>query len=314
MALPAPVLDIQSLSVALGPRRVTVVEGVSLCVAPGRVLGVVGESGSGKSVTALAAMGLLEKGRADIRADRLALQGRDLLALDEEGWRRLRGGRMAMVFQEPMTSLNPVFRVGEQIAEAVRAHADVSRAEARIPAARLGAFPHELSGGMRQRAMIAMALAGEPALLLADEPTTALDVTVQAQILALLASLRDRRGMAILLITHNLGVVAEVADEVAVMYAGGVVERAPAEALFRDAQHPYTLALLGAMPDGAPRCAPLAPIPGRMPMPGAWPSGCRFRARCPFAVARCAAEAPALRELAAGHHAACHRAPLEAAA
>jgi len=286
------------------------------------VLCVVGESGSGKSVTALAAMGLLEEGRSEVRAETLALEGRDLRGLDEAGWRALRGGRMAMVFQEPMTSLNPVFTVGAQIAEAVRAHSPVSRAEARVraaaalrevsvPADRLDAYPHELSGGMRQRAMIAMALAGEPALLIADEPTTALDVTVQAQILALLGDLRDRRGLAILLITHNLGVVAETADEVVVMYAGAVVERAPAAALFRDAQHPYTLALLGAMPEGARPGEPLTPIPGRMPGPGAWPEGCRFRPRCPFAVAACGVQPP-LREVAPGHLAACHRAPLAA--
>jgi len=290
------------------------------------VLCVVGESGSGKSVTALALMGLLEAGRSEVSATRLALGGTNLLALDEAGWRALRGGRMAMVFQEPMTSLNPVFTVGEQIAEALRVHSRLPRAAARqlalaalrevgipAPETRLDAYPHELSGGMRQRAMIAMALVGEPALLIADEPTTALDVTVQAQILALLTELRDRRGMAILLITHNLGVVAETADEVAVMYAGRIVERAPAAALFRDAQHPYTLALLGAMPEGAARGRPLVPIPGRMPAPGAAPPGCRFAPRCPFAGPDCATTPP-LRELSPGHAVACHRAPVEGTA
>jgi oligopeptide/dipeptide ABC transporter ATP-binding protein len=287
------------------------------------VLCVVGESGSGKSVTALAAMGLLEPGRSVVTADRMALDGIDLLALDEGGWRALRGGRMAMVFQEPMTSLNPVFTIGEQIAEALRVHTGLPRQAARsralealrevgisAPETRLDAYPHELSGGMRQRAMIAMALVGEPTLLIADEPTTALDVTVQAQILALLADLRDRRRMAILLITHNLGVVAETADEVAVMYAGRIVERAPATSLFRDAQHPYTLALLGAMPESAARGQPLSPIPGRMPAPGAAPPGCRFAPRCPFAGPDCA-ETPPLREIAQGHAVACHRAPVE---
>jgi oligopeptide/dipeptide ABC transporter ATP-binding protein len=253
----------------------------------------------------------------------MALDGIDLLALDEGGWRALRGGRMAMVFQEPMTSLNPVFTIGEQIAEALRVHTGLPRQAARsralealrevgisAPETRLDAYPHELSGGMRQRAMIAMALVGEPTLLIADEPTTALDVTVQAQILALLADLRDRRRMAILLITHNLGVVAETADEVAVMYAGRIVERAPATSLFRDAQHPYTLALLGAMPESAARGQPLSPIPGRMPAPGAAPPGCRFAPRCPFAGPDCA-ETPPLREIARGHAVACHRAPVE---
>lgn len=322
---PAPLLDIRGLSVALGAagRRVPVVEDLSISLPAGRVLCVVGESGSGKSVTALAAMGLLEPGRSAVTADRMALDGIDLLALDEGGWRALRGGRMAMVFQEPMTSLNPVFTIGEQIVEALRVHTGLPRQAARsrglealrevgisAPETRLDAYPHELSGGMRQRAMIAMALVGEPALLIADEPTTALDVTVQAQILALLADLRDRRRMAILLITHNLGVVAETADEVAVMYAGRIVERAPATSLFRDAQHPYTLALLGAMPESAARGQPLSPIPGRMPAPGSAPPGCRFAPRCPFAGPDCA-ETPPLREIAQGHAVACHRAPVE---
>ncbi len=322
---PAPLLEIRGLSVALGAagQRVPVVEDLSLRLPAGRVLCVVGESGSGKSVTALAAMGLLEPGRSVVTADRMALDGIDLLALDEGGWRALRGGRMAMVFQEPMTSLNPVFTIGEQIAEALRVHTGLPRQAARsralealrevgisAPETRLDAYPHELSGGMRQRAMIAMALVCEPTLLIADEPTTALDVTVQAQILALLADLRDRRRMAILLITHNLGVVAETADEVAVMYAGRIVERAPATSLFRDAQHPYTLALLGAMPESAARGQPLSPIPGRMPAPGTAPPGCRFAPRCPFAGPDCA-ETPPLREIAQGHDVACHRAPVE---
>jgi oligopeptide/dipeptide ABC transporter ATP-binding protein len=271
-------------------------------------------------------MGLLEPGRSVVTAERMMLDGADLSQLTEAGWRALRGARMAMVFQEPMTSLNPVFTVGEQIAEALRVHTGLSRAAARqralaalrevgipAPETRLDAYPHELSGGMRQRAMIAMALVGEPALLIADEPTTALDVTVQAQILALLGELRARRGMAILLITHNLGVVAETADDVAVMYAGRIVERAPAAVLFRDAQHPYTLALLGAMPEGAGRGQPLSPIPGRMPAPGAAPPGCRFAPRCPFAGDDCAVTPP-LREVGDGHAVACHRAPVEAVA
>jgi oligopeptide/dipeptide ABC transporter ATP-binding protein len=327
-ASPPTLLDLRRLGVALGPRgrRVTVVDDISLSLSPGRVLCVVGESGSGKSVTALAVMGLLEPRQSAVTAERMLLDGIDLRHLDEAGWRALRGGRMAMVFQEPMTSLNPVFTVGEQIVEALRVHTGLSRSAAReralaalrevgIPAAetRLESYPHELSGGMRQRAMIAMALVGEPALLIADEPTTALDVTVQAQILALLGELRTRRGMAILLITHNLGVVAETADDVAVMYAGRIVERAPAAALFRDAQHPYTLALLGAMPEGAAPGQKLSPIPGRMPAPGTAPPGCRFAPRCPFAGSDCA-ETPALRNVGVDHDVACHRVPIEAIA
>jgi peptide/nickel transport system ATP-binding protein len=324
----APVLEMSGFHVDLGPagRRVRVVEDLSLTLQRGRITCVVGESGSGKSVTAMALMRLLVPGQYNIRADRLRFEGQDIAALDERGMARLRGNRMAMVFQEPMTSLNPVFTIGDQIGEALRVHRGLSAAEARaralavlrqvqIPAAekRLDAYPHQLSGGMRQRVMIAMALACEPALLIADEPTTALDVTIQAQILALLAALRAQHGTAILFITHNLGVVAEVADEVAVMYAGRIVERAPAASLFADAQHPYTLALLAAMPALTGTSARLEPIPGRMPAPGEMPTGCRFAPRCPFAAAECA-EMPPLRKLGPGHDVACWRAPVEALA
>ncbi len=322
------VLRIERLSVAMGPpgRRVSVVEDVSLQVDRGRVLCVVGESGSGKSVTALALMRLLREDRSSIRADRLELEGQDLRTLSERAMTRLRGERMAMIFQEPMTSLNPVFTVADQVGETLRVHRGVSAREARartlqalqavgVPGAaqRLDTYPHQLSGGLRQRVMIAMALACEPALLIADEPTTALDVTVQAGILALLKDLRDRTGMGILLITHNLGVVAEVADHVAVMYAGQIVESAPAAALFQSAQHPYTLALLAAMPllDGV--AARLEPIPGRMPAPGTAGAGCRFAPRCPF-VADICGEPPPLRPMGPDHSAACWRAPVEALA
>ncbi|MGI4953041.1 MAG: ABC transporter ATP-binding protein [Janthinobacterium lividum] len=319
------VLDIRNMTVALGPpgRRVTVVDGVSLRVEAGQVLCVVGESGSGKSVSALALMRLLPAGRFAVTADRIGFEGQDLRALPEPAMARLRGDRMAMVFQEPMTSLNPLFTVGDQIGEVLQLHRGASRAAARAaalralqavqmpaPERRLDAYPHELSGGLRQRVMIAMALACDPALLIADEPTTALDVTIQAQVLALLAELRRRTGTAILFITHNLGVVAEIADAVAVMYAGQVVERAPAATLFTDAQHPYTLALLAAMPSLSGGAGRLEPIPGRMPAPGTAPAGCRFAPRCPFAAAICA-EPPPLRAMGPGHDVACWRAPVE---
>ena len=317
-------LDISDMTVALGPphRRVRVVEHVSLAVEPGRILCVVGESGSGKSVSALAAMGLLPPGRFDVAAESLAFEGQDLRRLSERDMTRLRGDRMAMVFQEPMTSLNPVFTVGDQIGEVLRVHRGLSASAARArvletlhdvgipaPERRLDSYPHELSGGLRQRVMIAMALACTPRLLIADEPTTALDVTVQAQILRLFLELRDRTGAAILFITHSLGVVAEIADDVAVMYAGRVVEQAPAATLFREAQHPYTLALLAAMPAIDTAATRLEPIPGRMPAPGTAPPGCRFAPRCPFAGADCA-EQPPMRAMGPGHAAACWRAPV----
>jgi len=233
---------------------------------------------------------------------------------------------MAMIFQEPMTSLNPVFTVGRQIGETLRVHRGLGRAEARqralealrlvqvpAPERRLDAYPHQLSGGLRQRVMIAMALACDPALLIADEPTTALDVTIQAQILTLLAGLRDRTGAGILFITHNLGVVAEIADEVVVMYAGRIVETAAAATLFRDAQHPYTLALLAAMPSLSGTIQRLEPIPGRMPAPGTAPEGCRFAPRCPFAIAECRTQPP-MRAIGPNHDVACWRAPVEALA
>ena len=243
-------LDVAGLSVALGPAsaRVPVLDRVSLRIDAGRIVCVVGESGSGKSVFATALMRLLPDGQNSVEAKHARFEGRDLLALDEAAMLGVRGARMAMIFQEPMTSLNPVFTIGDQITEALRAHRPLSAASARdravaalrqvhmpAPERRLRAYPHELSGGMRQRVMIAMALACQPSLLIADEPTTALDVTIQAQILALLAELRDSTGMGVLLITHNLGVVAAIADTVAVMYAGRIVEYAPAAALLNDA-------------------------------------------------------------------------------
>ena len=317
-------LDIAGLSVALGPAgaRVPVLDHVSLRIDAGRIVCVVGESGSGKSVFATALMRLLPDGQHSVTASRSWFEGRDLLALDEAAMLGVRGTRMAMIFQEPMTSLNPVFTIGDQITEALRAHQRLSAASARdravaalrqvhmpAPERRLRAYPRELSGGMRQRVMIAMALACQPSLLIADEPTTALDVTIQAQILSLLAELRDSTGMGVLLITHNLGVVAAIADSVAVMYAGRIVESAPATALLNDAQHPYTLALLAATPSldaGADR---LEPIPGRMPAPGDALDGCRFAPRCPFAITQCGTQPP-LRPIDPGHDVACWRAPV----
>jgi peptide/nickel transport system ATP-binding protein len=282
---------------------------------------VVGESGCGKSVTALAIMGLLPQGARIGGAIRF--DGQELTALDAEAMRGKRGAEIAMIFQEPMTSLNPAFTAGEQVAEALRLHQNLSPAAAmdravemlarvRIPDAgrRAKQYPHQLSGGMRQRVMIAMALACRPRLLIADEPTTALDVTVQAQILALIDELKAETGTAVLLITHDLGVVADHADEVAVMYAGRIAERAPAAALFARPQHPYTVGLLGAAPSLEGGAERLASIEGTVPDLRNPPPGCRFAPRCPFAVARCA-EQPPLAPMDQGHLAACWRAPLD---
>jgi peptide/nickel transport system ATP-binding protein len=275
---------------------VRAVDGISYELQRGRVLGIVGESGSGKSVSSLAIMGLLERERARI-SGRVLLGGRDLLTLGDEGMRAVRGNEVAMIFQDPLSALHPYYRVGDQLAEAVRAHRDVSRADARartlelldlvgIPDARrrIDSYPHELSGGMRQRAMIAMALSNEPALLIADEPTTALDVTVQAQILDLIGRLKDELGMAVVIITHDLGIVAETADEIAVMYAGRIVERASAARIFAAPEHPYTWGLLASIPRlDAPRGEELVPIPGSPPSLLGLPRGCSFAPRCAYA-------------------------------
>ena len=303
--------------------EVRAVDGVSLAVERGRTLGIVGESGCGKSVLSLSVMRLLaHPGR--VVGGQVLLEGRDLLPLSARAMRDVRGREVAMIFQEPMTSLNPVHTVGFQITEALRAHDAASSDNAlrsaaiaalervRIPDAprAMAKFPHQLSGGMRQRVMIAMALACKPKLLIADEPTTALDVTVQAQILDLLRDLQAETGMGIILITHDLGVIAEMADVVAVMYAGRVVERASARDLFEDPQHPYTLGLLGSIPRLDLDRERLTAIEGSVPPPFAWPRGCRFAPRCPFAEAACEVAPPLLREVAAGHQAACIRAPL----
>ncbi|HEX7844139.1 MAG TPA: ABC transporter ATP-binding protein [Kofleriaceae bacterium] len=296
---------------------VRAVDGVSFDVAPRTTLGVVGESGSGKSVTALSIMRLIASPPGRIASGTIRYAGRDLLALRPAEMRAIRGNRIAMIFQEPMTSLNPVFTVGDQVAEAVRLHQHKSRREARAiaiemfrrvgipsPEDRVDAYPHQLSGGMRQRVMIAMALACKPDLLIADEPTTALDVTIQAQILDLLRSLQREMGMSILLITHDLGVVAETADEVVVMYAGRIVERARTEALFAAPRHPYTAGLLRSVPsygDGTEIAerARLVEIPGMVPALTELPAGCKFADRCPATAERCRAEEPPLVQLGA---------------
>ncbi|MDF5773044.1 ABC transporter ATP-binding protein [Pseudomonas syringae pv. pisi] len=317
------VLSVSDLTVRFAGAPANVVDGVSFSVKRGKTLAIVGESGCGKSVTSMGLMGLLPT-TAKVGASDSLLIDEALLGMSEERLLDVRGNRMAMIFQEPMTSLNPVFTIGEQIAESVMRHQGLSDKAARqralemlekvrVPDARqrLDAYPHELSGGMRQRAMIAMALANDPALIIADEPTTALDVTIQAQILSLIANLQTETGTAMILITHDLGVVAEVADEVMVMYAGRVVESGPVKTLFDDPQHPYTIGLMGSMPSIGPREGRLATINGRVPTPAEMPSGCRFAGRCPFVIQQCRDERPPLLELSPGHFAACIRAPLE---
>ncbi len=299
------------------------VDGLSFSVDAGRTLAIVGESGCGKSVTSLSIMGLVAApGR--IAGGSIRFEGRELTTLPAREMQDLRGNGMAMIFQEPMSSLNPAFTIGRQIIEALLRHRDITKAQAevralemlqrvRIPAPeqRLHEYPHKLSGGMRQRAMIAMALACEPRLLIADEPTTALDVTIQAQILELVRSLQQDSGTAVILITHDLGVVAEVADDVLVMYAGRAVEQAPVAALFDQPQHPYTVGLLGSIPRLDIEQDRLASIEGQVPDPLRRPPGCRFADRCPFADAHCRAAEPPLRTVAPGHASACWKAPLD---
>ncbi len=297
---------------------VPAVDGIDLEIHQGQALGLVGESGCGKSVTGLSIMRLVASpGR--IVSGEILLRGENLLSLSEKQMRDRRGGDLGMIFQEPMTSLDPLYPVSDPLIEALQAHRNMLKSEAlkeaiRLlgavgipnPEQRVRSYPHELSGGMRQRVMIAVALSCKPAVLIADEPTTALDVTVQAQILALLRELQRDTGTALLLITHNLGLVAENCDTVAVMYAGKVVERAPKRALFRDPRHPYTQGLLRAVPrlDHPPK-QPLATIPGMVPNPLRLPSGCRFRARCPWAIRKCADEEPPLMDLGDDHTSAC---------
>jgi oligopeptide/dipeptide ABC transporter ATP-binding protein len=314
----APLLEVRDLGVSFATEggEVPAVRGASLRIDAGETVALVGESGCGKTVTALAVLRLLDpSGR--IVSGEIRFRGRELGALDGEAVRALRGREVGMVFQEPMTSLNPVFRVGDQIAEVLELHRGLDRAAARRaavdllarvhmpdPARRAAQYPHELSGGMKQRAMIAMAIACEPALLVADEPTTALDVTIQAQILDLLRELRRESAMAVLLITHDLGVVAEFAERVCVMYAGEIVEEAPVRELFRAPAHPYTRALLRALPHPGRR-ERLQAIEGTVPSPRELPRGCAFSTRCPEALARCTDEPPPAFAAAPGHPARC---------
>ncbi len=317
----APLLRLEDLKIHFGTRGgdVKAVDGVDLDIRPGEIVGLVGESGSGKSVTARSIMRLVPMPPGKHVGGRILFHGQDLLGLPDKQMQDLRGGRIAMIFQDPMTFLNPLYTAGEQVAEAIRRHQGRDRKAARAavvdlfrtvgipnPEQRYDVYPHQLSGGLRQRVMIAMALSSRPDLLIADEPTTALDVTIQAQILFLLKDLQAATGMGVLLITHDLGVVAEMCDRVAVMYAGRIVEQAPVDALFRDPQHPYTVGLMNAIP--RPELAGVAPTPieGAPPDMSRPPSGCRFHPRCPYREQVCVEEDPALRSVGEDHRSACH--------
>jgi peptide/nickel transport system ATP-binding protein len=322
-----PLLQVEDLRVHFPTEDgvVRAVDGISYTVERGKVLGIVGESGSGKSVSSLTVMGLTRSGDTRISGS-VRFEGRELLTLDPEAVRRIRGDDIAMIFQDPLSSLHPFYRIGWQLVEAIRVHRpDVSRAEAKEravealrlvgipdPGRRVNSYPHEFSGGMRQRAMIAIALVNDPKVLIADEPTTALDVTVQAQILELLARLKEELGMAIIIITHDLGVVAQTADEIAVMYAGRIVEQAPTTSLFAAPEHPYTWGLLRSIPRlNAPRELALEPIPGRPPSLIKLPSGCSFHPRCAFVREAHREVDPELESLpqASNHQVACLLAP-----
>jgi peptide/nickel transport system ATP-binding protein len=322
----APLLEVSELRThfATDDGEFRAVDGVSFTLFAGRTLGVVGESGCGKSVTAHSIMGLVPQPPGRIAGGAVRFEGADLIGLPVAQLRELRGNKISMIFQEPMTSLNPAFTIGDQIVEVILRHRAVTPQEAReraiemlrrvripAPEQRFREYPHKLSGGTRQRVMIAMALACDPKLLIADEPTTALDVTVQAQILDLMHNLREESGAAIMLITHDLGVIAELAQEVVVMYAGRVVERAEVTTLFADPQHPYTVGLLGSTPKLHSEQDRLAAIEGIVPSPLNLPQGCRFHPRCPFAVDACRVSEPPLAEVKPGHFSACWRAPLE---
>ena len=320
MAAPASLLSVEDLSVSFATEdgRVRVVEEVSFAVPAGRTVGLVGESGCGKSVTAMSIMRLLPSPPSRVDGGHILFDGKDLTALDDAAIRGIRGDQIGMIFQEPMTSLNPTLTVGFQIAEVLRLHRGMEAKMARVWSIdilkqvgiggadrRLGQYPHELSGGLRQRVMIAIALVCRPALLIADEPTTALDVTIQAQILDLLRRLQTEMDMSILLITHDLGVVAEMCEDVVVMYAGRIVERAAVVELFRRPRHPYTAGLLAASTRRGRRGQRLPTIPGVVPAPGKRGSGCSFADRCSRALDRCRSERPPLATVVQGHDAAC---------
>ena len=317
----APLLLLENLSISFPAEggRVRVVEGVSLSIAPGETLAVVGESGCGKSITALAMTRLIPRPGRIEPGSRILFEGRDLLALPVTEMRAIRGARIGMIFQEPMTSLNPVTQVGAQVREAIQLHTRASTADAhrRVvelfemvgipdPARRIHAYPHQLSGGLKQRVMIAMAMAMKPRLLIADEPTTALDATIRAQILDLIRNLSESTGTAVLLITHDFGVVNEVADRVAVMYAGEIVEEGTREEILANPQHPYAQGLLKSIPRADARGRRLEEIKGSVPRPGQWPTGCRFNTRCPHVFDRCRIEVPARTVVSPTQAARCH--------
>ncbi len=318
----APLLSVRNLTTVFATRKgeVRAVDDVSFDLGKNEVLGIVGESGSGKSVTALSILGLLPQPPGRVAGGEVVFEGRDLLQMPESQVQKIRGGDISMIFQEPMTSLNPVFSVGDQIMETIRVHEKLGSKAVReraiemlakvgipSPERRIDDYPHQLSGGMRQRVMIAMALACSPKLLLADEPTTALDVTIQAQILDLLRELQEEMNMAVILITHNMGVVAEFAHRVLVMYAGRIVERASVNDIFDRPGHPYTEGLLRSIPDLEVETRRLNAIPGAMPSPFSLPPGCSFQPRCPEARPACAERVPALIDLGDGRGAACIR-------
>ena len=316
-----PLLAVERLAVSApaNGQRVPVVESVDLSVAPGETLALVGESGCGKSMTALAIMRLIPPPLRIEAGSRILFEGRDILTLPVTEMRSVRGARMAMIFQEPMTSLNPVTKAGAQVQEAIALHSDLPAPDTRKrvielfemvgipdPARRVDAYPHQLSGGLKQRVMIAMAMAMQPRLLIADEPTTALDATIRAQILDLIRNLAASTGTAVLLITHDFGVVNELADRVAVMYAGEIVEQGTREELLARPQHPYSQGLLKSIPRAESRGARLDEIQGVVPRPGQWPAGCRFHTRCPFVFERCRQEMPARTTISATQAVRCH--------
>jgi peptide/nickel transport system ATP-binding protein len=312
-----PILRIKNLKVSFqaGKRFVPAVDGISFELKEGEILGIVGESGSGKSVTSLASMGLIPSPPGKIENGEIIFEGKDLKNLSEKEWRKIRGNQISMIFQEPMTSLNPLFTIGNQIIEAIRLHTDLSKREANarsiellklvgIPRAEgiLKEHPHQLSGGMRQRVMIAMAMACNPKVLIADEPTTALDVTIQAQILALMKDLNKKTNTSIILITHDLGVVAEICERVIVMYSGQIVEQGDVRTILKNPQHPYTKGLLKSVPDLRGKKERLYSIPGTVPAPGTVQQGCRFAARCTDVFGQCQQETPDLYNAQKGGH------------
>ncbi len=316
-----PLLSVQNLSTFFHTEAgiARAVDGVSFDVNPGETLGIVGESGCGKSVTALSILRLIQQPGRIEAGSRIEFEGKDLVTIDDAAMRDIRGNRISMIFQEPMSALNPVFTVGDQVAEVARVHGKGSRRDAwnravemltltgiPSPEERAKQYPHQLSGGMRQRVLIAMALMMTPALIIADEPTTALDVTIQAQILDLLRGLQTKLGTSILMITHDLGVIAETASRVLVMYGGEIVEEAEVHVLFASAHHPYTEGLMNAMPQITDSRDRLNVIPGTVPPPTAWPSGCRFRDRCPYSWEKCESEHPPLYQIDERHTSRCH--------